>query len=262
MSATDSKNNNPLTTQQQQHQFLQRIAALAKTNQENPAATAVSNNPPNEDADLDVEAVQEDQTQTNLASQYLQSLLLQKTQQQQNQQQSPLNTPISSNSTAPLQLQTTPVQKPPQNSILSIMEMIKNQKPPQNASNFHQNHQNNSLPKIATQQPKLEAPPTASSTENKTNNSDNSSRNLNLIKCEQCGLICAGQSHYQVHIRSHTGERPYKCSICGVAFTQKGNLRRHYKIHSDEKPYQCPICNYRCRRRDALAGHMRIHSGK
>ena len=31
-------------------------------------------------------------------------------------------------------------------------------------------------------------------------------RNLNLITCEECGLICAGQSHYNVHIRSHTGK--------------------------------------------------------
>nr|CAB3255868.1 zinc finger protein Helios [Phallusia mammillata] len=93
-----------------------------------------------------------------------------------------------------------------------------------------------------------------------TSESKSQARNLNLITCEECGLICAGQSHYQVHIRSHTGERPFKCNICGVAFTQKGNLRRHYKIHSEEKPYQCPVCSYRCRRRDALNGHMRIHS--
>lgn len=104
----------------------------------------------------------------------------------------------------------------------------------------------------------------------------------NLIKCEECGLTCAGRSHYNVHIRSHTGERPYICHVCGFGFTQKvrfipcpqprwlsslkhidkGNLRRHMKIHSDDKPYHCPLCSYKCRRRDALNGHMRIHSGK
>ena len=42
-----------------------------------------------------------------------------------------------------------------------------------------------------------------------------------LIKCEECGIMCAGKSHYDVHIRSHTGERPYICKICGFGFTQK-----------------------------------------
>ena len=45
-----------------------------------------------------------------------------------------------------------------------------------------------------------------------------------LLKCEECGISCAGKSHYDVHIRSHTGERPYICKICGFGFTQKVNL--------------------------------------
>ncbi|CBY23062.1 unnamed protein product [Oikopleura dioica] len=122
--------------------------------------------------------------------------------------------------------------------------------------------ENGSVDEIKVEEFNNEAGQTVESGELSEDNELNrkTGRNLNLIKCEECGLICAGQSHYNVHIRSHTGERPFKCHICGVAFTQKGNLRRHYKIHSDEKPFQCPICSYRCRRRDALNGHMRIHS--
>ena len=46
-------------------------------------------------------------------------------------------------------------------------------------------------------------------------------KSSSLIKCEECGIMCAGKSHYDVHIRSHTGERPYICKICGFGFTQK-----------------------------------------
>ena len=52
-------------------------------------------------------------------------------------------------------------------------------------------------------------------------------KSKNLIKCEECGLTCAGRSHYNVHIRSHTGERPYICHICGFGFTQKEIVPNH-----------------------------------
>ena len=50
-----------------------------------------------------------------------------------------------------------------------------------------------------------------------------------MIKCEECGIACAGKSHYNMHIRTHTGERPYICKICRFGFTQKVNqsLKTH-----------------------------------
>ena len=41
-------------------------------------------------------------------------------------------------------------------------------------------------------------------------------------RCQLCGKIFGSDSAVQIHMRSHTGERPYRCNICGNRFSTKG----------------------------------------
>ncbi|XP_037068934.1 homeotic protein spalt-major-like, partial [Pollicipes pollicipes] len=56
-------------------------------------------------------------------------------------------------------------------------------------------------------------------------------------RCRYCGKVFGSDSALQIHIRSHTGERPYKCNICGNRFTTKGNLKVHFQRHSARFPH-------------------------
>ncbi|CAK8681877.1 unnamed protein product [Clavelina lepadiformis] len=63
---------------------------------------------------------------------------------------------------------------------------------------------------------------------------------LNKYICQFCGKSCYNASDLKVHIRIHTGEKPFQCKICDKAFSDKSNYIRHCKRKRD---LRCSACN-------------------
>ena len=101
------------------------------------------------------------------------------------------------------------------------------------------------------------------------NHSNMASTSSNGFNCNQCGKVFSSKSGLKYHLSGnrvhqyhHSGIKEHQCQFCDKLFNNKYNLNIHLRIHTGFKPFPCSQCDFKGNQSSDLLRHVRRkHSG-
>ncbi|CAL1579154.1 unnamed protein product [Knipowitschia caucasica] len=81
--------------------------------------------------------------------------------------------------------------------------------------------------------------------------------------CQYCSRSFPSEAFLKMHVRIHTGTRPFVCEHCHKAFTQMGYLQKHRLCHDPEREaFHCHFCKNTYSSSFNLKRHLGSHTGE
>ena len=66
---------------------------------------------------------------------------------------------------------------------------------------------------------------------------------LKHYSCNVCTKVFFRSDSLSVHLRSHTGAKPFTCALCAQRFSQDSTLKKHLSTDTNLKQFSCLQCS-------------------
>ncbi|XP_026284873.1 zinc finger protein 236 [Frankliniella occidentalis] len=82
------------------------------------------------------------------------------------------------------------------------------------------------------------------------------------FRCDHCYRSFTVKSTLNSHRKTHMSDLPkmFACHVCNLRFSTKGSLKVHMRLHTGSKPFKCPLCPLRFRTSGHRKAHLQSHA--